>query len=424
MVDRSIALEALGALLNAEVTSSQEQSSQSASSESDSSGGSQSSQQWSLPSAPPSSQRSSQQWSQESSPPLSPPSSQRSSQQWSQESSPPLSPPSSQRSSQQWSQESSPPLSPPSSQRSSQQWSQESSPPLSPPSSQRSSQQWSQESSPPLSPPSSQRSSQQWSLPSAPPSSQRSSQQWSQESSQQWLQLSIEEFVSSVLNADETRPTSREHFQQLQHALQGDGTGAGVVGPNLHDTSSPPLLAIHIIDEDEFFDQTYDHDFTKLRDTETYCRGGEVYERPCGWYRFGLKVLNKYDGNEWLGNCYRTTQLVPGEWPVSYHGTSKRGAEGIIKGFYQPGDGDRFGRGIYSTPYIDVAERYTSEFISKKDRKKYKVILQNRINPKYRRTYNNEEYWLIPIESGLSHYEEEEMVKRAIRPYGLLVKKV
>ncbi|KAM9769865.1 uncharacterized protein ACNS7B_006225 isoform 3-T3 [Menidia menidia] len=394
MVDRSIALEALGALLNAEVTSSQEQSSQSASSESDSSGGSQSSQQWSLPSAPPSSQRSSQQWSQESSPPLSPPSSQRSSQQWSQESSPPLSPPSSQRSSQQWSQESSPPLSPPSSQRSSQQWSQESSPPLSPPSSQRSSQQWSQESSPPLSPPSSQRSSQQWSLPSAPPSSQRSSQQWSQESSQQWLQLSIEEFVSSVLNADETRLTSRDT-------------------PNCYE-----------INEEEFFDQKYDHDFTKLRDTETYRRGGEVYERPCGWYRFGLKVLNKYDGNEWLGNCYRSTRSVPGEWPVSYHGTSKRGAEGIIKGFYQPGDGDRFGRGIYSTPYIDVAERYTSEFISKKDRKKYKVILQNRINPKYRRTYNNEEYWLIPIESGLSHYEEEEMVKRAIRPYGLLVKKV
>ena len=46
----------------------------------------------------------------------------------------------------------------------------------------------------------------------------------------------------------------------------------------------------HIIDEDEFFDPQFDCDYTSLRVTETYHRGGEVYERPCGWSRFALKV--------------------------------------------------------------------------------------------------------------------------------------
>ncbi|KAI3370586.1 hypothetical protein L3Q82_007155 [Scortum barcoo] len=47
----------------------------------------------------------------------------------------------------------------------------------------------------------------------------------------------------------------------------------------------------HIIDEEEFFDPDYDYDFTDLKDTETFYRGGEVYERPCGWKHYALKVL-------------------------------------------------------------------------------------------------------------------------------------
>lgn len=47
------------------------------------------------------------------------------------------------------------------------------------------------------------------------------------------------------------------------------------------------------------------------------------------------QVLDNYDGNAWLGTRYRSTQSVPGEWPVSYHGTSKKGADGIIAGHYK-----------------------------------------------------------------------------------------
>ncbi len=62
----------------------------------------------------------------------------------------------------------------------------------------------------------------------------------------------------------------------------------------------------YIIDEDELFDPGYDYDFSDLKDTETYYRGGEVYERPCGWYRLALKVnmllfLSDYKS---VSSCY------------------------------------------------------------------------------------------------------------------------
>ena len=220
---------------------------------------------------------------------------------------------------------------------------------------------------------------------------------------------------------------SQSNFVCLQDLLGGVRPRAGFCRVNQVD-----IVAVkdknHIIDENEFFDPRFDYDFTNLRDTETFRRGGEVYERPCGWQRFALRVnllltyltfclflplicytqlqvcwllcsiqnqkncwiiamffianiqfctytwsmthitlisisfhclifkmtkeqrptkpfqchvnilsqvLDDYDGNAWLGTQYRSTQSVPGEWPVSYHGTSKKGADGIIEGHYK-----------------------------------------------------------------------------------------
>lgn len=50
------------------------------------------------------------------------------------------------------------------------------------------------------------------------------------------------------------------------------------------------------------------------------------------------QVLDEYpDGNAWLGERgYRSgTSSKSGEWPVSYHGTSKPGANGIIVSKYE-----------------------------------------------------------------------------------------
>lgn len=67
-------------------------------------------------------------------------------------------------------------------------------------------------------------------------------------------------------------------------------------------------------------------------------RGDEPYRRPYGWMRFALKVLNKYpDGNAWLGPDGWRSHSMPGEWPVSYHGTGLQEAKGIIQSYYQTG---------------------------------------------------------------------------------------
>ncbi|XP_078123625.1 uncharacterized protein LOC144528717 [Sander vitreus] len=181
------------------------------------------------------------------------------------------------------------------------------------------------------------------------------------------------------------------------------------------------------IDEKDFFDPEYDYDFTDLSDSSQCMRGDELYERPKGWYRMALKVKGKYpDGNTWLGKKGWRSHSVPGEWPVSYHGTSLEGAKGIIRSHYTAGDRAMYGRGIYSTPDIHVADRedYAKTFTSKTTGKSYKVILQNRINPEKRVICQRSDYWLIPVDKEVSTKEEKQIVESSIRPYGILIKEL
>ncbi|XP_060932561.1 uncharacterized protein LOC133009166 [Limanda limanda] len=276
--------------------------------------------------------------------------------------------------------------------------------------------------------------------------------------------LSIKLLIRTVIDADEHSQVSRSSFYSNKSILDTSGGAASYTPDEKFFSAFPapdkpvvaafpspdkpvvaafplpdkpvvaafpapdkPVVAFPIdiiIDEEEFFAPGYDYDFTKLTETNTYLRGEEKYERPCGWYRFGLKVLDKYPGTTWLGTTHRSTQSSPGEWPVSYHGTSNTGASDIIGDHYEPGSGQSYGRGIYSTPDISVADHYAKRFISRKDGKTYKVALQNRNNPEYREKYNNDLYWLVPIPQGTSKDKEHELVERAIRPYGLLLKEV
>ncbi|KAM9352127.1 uncharacterized protein ABDE67_006985 [Symphorus nematophorus] len=241
-------------------------------------------------------------------------------------------------------------------------------------------------------------------------------------SGQQAQKLLAKQLISTILDADDTCEVSKCNFVNLRSFLQSGVQPARTFRANQVDIDSllgPGL----IIDENEFFDPQFDYDFTNLKDTETYYRGGEVYERPCGWQRYAIKVLDKYGDNTWLGTRYRSTQSVPGEWPVSYHGTSKSGAEGIIEEYYKPGPGQSYGRGVYSTPYMSDAVGYAKTFTSKSNGKTYRVILQNRINPQYRTKHNNDRYYLISIPNGPSDAEQD-MAEMAIRPYGLLLQEV
>ncbi|XP_063054450.1 uncharacterized protein LOC134448726 [Engraulis encrasicolus] len=179
-----------------------------------------------------------------------------------------------------------------------------------------------------------------------------------------------------------------------------------------------------VIDEKEFLDQSYDYDFRHLTDSSACKRGGEPYMRPAGWYRVALKVRGKFEDDVWLGAPGWRRESSQDEWPVCFHGTSFKGAEGIIENGFKPGPRELFGRGVYSTPDINIANSYATEFESKKDGKRYKVLLQNRINDKKREKCKRKDYWLIPIPKGTPADKEQDIIHHSIRAYGVLFKEI
>lgn len=112
---------------------------------------------------------------------------------------------------------------------------------------------------------------------------------------------------------------SRNNFDRLKRHLEGDalswgptvaawsfaplfgfatrlfGTAAPspVIATPPRDHATPPPDHVRhdlILDEDEFFEPGFDYDFRAVKDTVTYYRGEEEYQRPCGWKRFAIKV--------------------------------------------------------------------------------------------------------------------------------------
>ncbi|CAG8752512.1 6539_t:CDS:1 [Racocetra fulgida] len=155
-------------------------------------------------------------------------------------------------------------------------------------------------------------------------------------------------------------------------------------------------------------DPPYDYDFTNINDLGvTYMRGNIQYKRPCGWKRIALKVTGRYDNgnNKWLGTDENA-------WPVSYHGTAKHNAKSIAEDGYDLSKGIRFayGRGIYSTPDVHIAEQYATKFVFEGNT--YVMIFQNRVNPASLRRIpvGNGEYWV-------SEKGED------VRPYGICIKR-
>jgi hypothetical protein len=159
------------------------------------------------------------------------------------------------------------------------------------------------------------------------------------------------------------------------------------------------------------WDQRYDYDFTNIDDEgKRFTRGGVEYRRPCGWKRYAIKVAGKYEDEIWLGSNDN-----PNEWPVSYHGTRHDAVNSIAQTGYDLTKHTRHahGRGIYSTPDINVARGFAKSFPF--NAQEYLVILQNRVNPKNvikltRDVTGVGEFWISPNDID-------------IRPYGLCIMK-
>ena len=167
--------------------------------------------------------------------------------------------------------------------------------------------------------------------------------------------------------------------------------------------------------DDSLLDSKFDYDFTKKgNDGKKYYRGGYQYQRPYGWKRYAIKVLGRFENDEWLGEQGQRFESSKGEWPVSYHGTGKSATGSIAQDGYLLSKGKRFkfGRGIYSTPSIEVASKYAQKF--EHEGKEYKIVFQNRVCPDNlaiidAKTTGVGEYWVQPRQD-------------LIRPYGICIK--
>lgn len=138
--------------------------------------------------------------------------------------------------------------------------------------------------------------------------------------------------------------------------------------------NSDDLLAL---DKDSL-DPAYDYDFTNVNDAgQRLTRGSLEYRRPCGWKRYAIYVLGKYENEVWLG-CSNSEN----EWPVSYHGTRHSVISSIAQTGYDLTKHKRFARGcgIYSTPYISDAKCFAQSF--EIGGQEYMIDLKNRVNPK------------------------------------------
>ena len=169
--------------------------------------------------------------------------------------------------------------------------------------------------------------------------------------------------------------------------------------------------------DDSLMDPKFDYDFTKQADDgKKYYRGGYEYQRPYGWKRYAIKVMGRFENDNWLGEKGERFHSSEGEWPVSYHGTGESASGSIAQDGYSLSKGKRFlyGRGIYSSPSIQVAAKYAQVF--KHKGKKYKLVFQNRICPTDLKILDAQttgvgEYWLQP------HV-------KFIRPYGICIQKL
>ena len=145
-------------------------------------------------------------------------------------------------------------------------------------------------------------------------------------------------------------------------------------------------------------------------------RGKQKYYPPLNWIGIGLKVLDKYENNIWIG-----MDNVNGEWCVAYHGvgggyTSEKvkNVLGLIyKGGLKAGkaqahefcddyynEGKKVGRGVYCSPRIETAKKFAG--IRNINGKKYYTVLMLRVKPsKIRHCYKCNDskkpyyYWVL-----------------------------
>ena len=115
-------------------------------------------------------------------------------------------------------------------------------------------------------------------------------------------------------------------------------------------------------------------------------RGSEIYYPPYGYLALGLKVIGKYDDDDWLNCKNEYSEWMPAYHPIfSFESIKKIVEEGLIPGYSQDKEnqndkrhpGKTIKRGIYLYSNIQSAED-KAKFIYY-DNKKYKFVIMARV---------------------------------------------
>ena len=137
-------------------------------------------------------------------------------------------------------------------------------------------------------------------------------------------------------------------------------------------------------------------------------RGKEVYEPPYGWMGLGLNVLGKYENDIWLKDITDKS-----EWAIAYRGIFSKDANKIknfIKYYIEKQDlknavieikeqkknkrnSKTINKGVYMTPHIKVAEKYTQSISF--NSKKYKVLLMAKVLTKEIVEPEDSDFWIL-----------------------------
>ena len=137
-------------------------------------------------------------------------------------------------------------------------------------------------------------------------------------------------------------------------------------------------------------------------------RGKEIYYPPYDWIGIGLNVLNKYKDDKWLNDISNES-----EWAIAYRGIGRNVSSDDVKKYLNyfilkdlniavssvkslcndKRHWDRVKEGIYLTPYIDIAEKYTQSIIFKN--KKYKVLLMAKVKTDKIRQPEGTHFWVL-----------------------------
>ena len=162
----------------------------------------------------------------------------------------------------------------------------------------------------------------------------------------------------------------------------------------------------------------YDCGLTDQTDHGTVFDEGESRTDSDQWYRYALNVNKKCEDGIGTGS----TASAAGEWPVSFHGTKRSKVSSsveLLQGYLlSKSQSNYYGRGICTSPSIEVAELYAEEFSYESE--KYKVVFQNQVN--------SNGLNVIPADRICSDHKHSEVYwiqtcDKYIRPYGICVKK-